>query len=144
MALRSVDAGAPASAGIAAMPSVKIDGMYLELGVGAQTRSYLYVAIKGDLATRARSVNIVGRVYFLADIPVTIRPATLWVYAAGSEGSVEQIESMASLLADKVQVPHSEIKEAQRRVQTHAWINGSVALAMTQDIARSRARCTRW
>ena len=67
---------------------------------------------------------------------MTIRPATLWVYAAESEGSVEQIESMASLLADKVQVPHSEIKEAQRRVQTHAWINGSVALAMTQDIAR--------
>ena len=77
-----------------------------------------------------------GKTYNLDEVPPTVRPSTLWVWAAGSEATAEQIDAFIILLARRAQVPASAIREAQRRVQGNMRVNGSVALATTDDIAR--------
>ena len=61
---------------------------------------------------------------------------TVWVWAAGSEATPEQIDEIILLLARRVQVPASSITEAQRCVQINVRVNGAVALATNDDVAR--------
>ena len=71
-----------AVAGHGEVPAVDVRGVWFELGYGAQSKSYAYIAVQGDLASRARSLLLNGKQFSVTDVPAVVRPSTVWVWAA--------------------------------------------------------------